>query len=121
MLTGRYHAGAWMPLGEYRNRAGDAGPIFFSALWRSLTSGQARDMSHVWNRSLSLRPAGPARHSPLRIGQPILVRYRFHKDRVDVLADQFLVRIGDLPVFVFAVLGSFLRQISLLHHVAKQL
>ena len=78
-------------------------------------------MSHVWNRSFSLRRAGPARHPPLRIGQPILVQYRFRKDRVDVLADQFFVRIGDLLVLVLAVLGSFLRQMSLLHHVAKQL
>jgi hypothetical protein len=34
---------------------------------------------------------------------------------------QFFVRIGDLLVFVLAVLGSVLRQMSLLHHVAKQL
>src|SRR6476620_8224504 len=40
---------------------------------------------------------------------------------VDMRADQLFVRKGHLKVFVFAVVGSFLRQMCLLHHVAKQL
>ena len=40
---------------------------------------------------------------------------------VDMRADQLFVRMDHLTVFVFAVVGSFLRQMCLLHHVAKQL
>src|SRR6266536_1769900 len=56
-----------------------------------------------------------------RRAQPALVEYLFCAGTVDMRADQLFVRIGDLLVFVFAVLGPVLRHISLLDHVAEQL
>jgi hypothetical protein len=64
-------------------------------------------------RSLSTRS--------LRIGQPHLAHYLFRKRRVQVRADQLLKGIGDLLVLLHATPSSFLRQISLLNEVAKQL
>jgi hypothetical protein len=67
-------------------------------------------------------PAHTEIEAPLlsRRAQPALVEHFFCTATVDMRGDQFFVSIGGLSVFVFAVLGPFLRQISLLDDVVAE-
>jgi hypothetical protein len=93
-----------------------------SVLSCSVSAARCGMNLRIKNGSFRVFRPSPALHVPLRIGQPRLVHYLFRKHRIhQVRADELLKRIGDLLVFVLATLGSFLRQISLLNEVAKQL
>ena len=65
--------------------------------------------------------AGGAPHSYRRVRQPSFVKHLFCEAMVHIRADKLFIRIGNLLVFVFAVLGPFFRQMSLLHEVAEKL
>src|SRR6185436_6944862 len=86
-------------------------PTNISHTWTTLICGGSPRALGLWADEIVLSD---------RRAQPAAVEHFFGAATVDMRADQFLVRMGSLPVFVFTVLGPILRQISLLDDVVAE-